>query len=58
MTNSIQPSLEDFVYIAANELIDSADQEGCTPDLVVVSADLLQQLAEYVENDWKATIYL
>lgn len=46
------------IHISANELIDSADQEGCTPDLVVVSADLLQKLAEYVDNDWKAIIYL
>lgn len=28
------------------DLVDSADQEGCTPDLAVVDAALLLQLAE------------
>ena len=42
-----------YLSEAAIQLLDTADQTGCTPDLVVVESGLLRDLAKAAGHDWR-----
>lgn len=50
---TLEQSVIDITKKRISDLLDTADQEGCTPDLVVVSASSLQSLAQVIGHWWR-----